>query len=238
MDRFLPVKSGKISELIALQIKNAILNGAMRPGDRLPPERELVDRFQVSRISVREALKNLEAFGLLTIKPGSGVFVAETNLESLSESLSSMLRIQKSSIQELSEARSILEPYVAVLASKRITPEELQGLEQNIHQASMLIESASSARIKNIEFHCLIAEATHNPVLALTMKTMFNVWKEWSLEIREKVQKKIDSSIHAMEYHKKILRALREKDPEKVQELMVKHTLQVQEDFRGRLHKK
>jgi GntR family transcriptional repressor for pyruvate dehydrogenase complex len=92
----------------------------MKPGDRLPPERELVQGFQASRISVQEALKSLETSGLLTIKPGSGVFVAEVNSKPMSESLSSLLRIQKTSLNELTEARIILEPNIARLASERI----------------------------------------------------------------------------------------------------------------------
>jgi DNA-binding FadR family transcriptional regulator len=110
---FQPVKTGKISERIARQIKDTILNGAMKSGDRLPPERELVQRFQASRISIREALKNLEASGLLTIKPGSGVFVSEVNSKPMSESLASILRIKRVSMNELSEARMILEPNIA-----------------------------------------------------------------------------------------------------------------------------
>jgi DNA-binding FadR family transcriptional regulator len=141
MSPFLPVKSGKVSELIAQQIKSSILNGSMKPGDRLPPERELVDHFQASRISVREALKSLETSGLLMIKPGSGVFVAEVNSKPMSESLSSILRIQKASINDITEARTILEPSIAKLASERITQEDLTKLEQNIHEALKIVKS-------------------------------------------------------------------------------------------------
>src|SRR4030042_2032810 len=108
MGTFHSVKSGKISELVAQQIKDAILKGTMKQGDRLLPERELVERFRASRISVREALKSLETSGLLTIKPGSGVFVAEVSSKPLSEYLSSILRIKKTSMNDVTEARIIL----------------------------------------------------------------------------------------------------------------------------------
>ena len=173
-----PVKSEKISELILQQIKDAILSGTMKPGDRLPSERELVNRFQASRISVREALKSLETSGLLKIKPGSGVFVAEVNSKAISRSLSSMLRIQRSSFNELTEARIVFEPSIARLASEKITPEDFLKMEENIQQAVASINSNSPTFALDIEFHSIIAEATHNPVITLTMKTFFDVLKE------------------------------------------------------------
>lgn len=234
MNPFRPVKSGKISELIARQIKSSILNGKMKPGDRLPPERELVDHFQASRISVREALKSLETSGLLRIKPGSGVFVAEANSKPMSESLSSILRIQRTSINELTEARIILEPNIASLASERMTSEDLLKLEQNIQETSKAIKSNSPSltSTQNIEFHSLMAESTHNTVISLTMKTLLDVVKEMTIEITDNLPKRKEISSHAIDYHKKILKAFQQKDSQKVYELMLKHILQIQEGLR------
>ncbi len=232
MVSFRPVKSKKISERIVQQIKKAILSGTMKPGDRLPPERELVDRFQASRISVREALKSLETSGLLTIKPGSGVFVAEVSPKPLSESLSSILRIQKASMSDLTEARIILEPSIARLACERMTPEELQKLERNIEETIKVLKSHSPAPIQNIEFHSIIANATHNPVIILTMNPMFDVLKEMNLEMRGNIPKRSEISSHAVTYHKKILKALHERDSQKVYELMLRDIFQVQEGLK------
>ena len=228
MISFQSVKTGKISELIGRQIKSAILDGAMKPGDRLPPERELVEHFQASRISIREALKSLETSGLLSIKPGSGVFVAEVNSKPMSESLASILRIKKISMNELTEARMILEPNIARLACERITPEDLQKLEENIAGALTIVKSNVSARVKNIEFHSLLAESTRNSVLTLTVKTLLDVLKEMSSEIVDDSPKNVEIASHTLRHHKKILEALKEKDAEKVFELMRKHILKIQ----------
>jgi len=228
MDPFQPVKSQKISERIVHQIKGAILRGAMKPGDKLPPERELVERFKASRISVREALKTLETFGLLTIKPGSGVFVAEVDSKPLSESLSSLLRLQKASINELTEARVILEPNIAWLATQRITSEEIQRLERNIEETRAVLRSNRLAYHPNIEFHALLAEATHNPVIALMMKPLFNVLEEMNLEMEGALQRRMDISHGAVAYHEKILKAIKGKDEEKVYALMREHVFQIQ----------
>jgi len=229
---FQSVKTIKISERIARQIKNTILNGAMKSGDRLPPERELVERFQASRISIREALKNLEASGLLTIKPGSGVFVSEVNSKPMSESLASILRIKKVSMNELSEARMILEPNIARLACNRMTPEDLKKLEGNIAGALAVIKSNVSARVKNIEFHSLLAESTRNSVLTLMVKTLLDVLQEMSSEIVDDSLENVDIASQTVRHHKKILEALKEKEADKVFELMRKHILRIQGHLR------
>lgn len=232
MNQFQPInRIGKISELIAQQIKKAILNGAIKPGDKLPPLRELGKLFQTSQISIREAIKILEGSGLINIKPGSGLFVTEISPIQVSESLSSILRIQKASIDELTEARLVFEPIVSRLAAKRITLENIQKLEKNIQETLRALESNLPAPVLNLEFHSLIAEATKNPVIALTMKTMFNVWLEWTLELGEFKQKRIKISKHSIAFHRKILEALREKNSQKVEELMLKHTHQLKRHF-------
>ena len=232
MNTFRPVKNRKISGLIVQQIKKVILDGTMKAGDKLPPERELTERFQASRISVREALKSLETSGLLTIKPGSGVFVAEVSRKPLSESLSSILRIKKASMNDVTEARIILEPSVARVACERITLEELQELEENIQATLTVLKSRSPAPLQNIEFHSIIANATHNPVIIMTMNPIFDVLKEMNLEMRGNIPRRVDISGLAVTYHKKILKALRERDSQKVYELMLKDIFQVQEGLK------
>jgi len=228
MRTFHSVKSGKISELISQQIKDSILKGTMKSGYKLPPERELVKHFQASRVSIREALKSLEASGLLKIKPGSGVFVPEVSSKPISDSLSTILRMQKISINELTEARVILEPYIAKLATEKITAEDLKKLEMNVQEASKVVRSNAPSPAENIEFHSLVAAATQNQVIALTMKTLLDVVKEMTLEITNNFRKRVEISKQAVTYHKKILKALREKNSQRVYELMLKDIVQVQ----------
>jgi GntR family transcriptional repressor for pyruvate dehydrogenase complex len=228
MRTFHSVKSGKISELIAQQIKDAILKGTMKPGYKLPPERELVQHFQASRVSIREALKSVEASGLLKIKPGSGVFVCEISSKPISDSLSSILRMQRISINEITEARIMLEPYIAKLATEKITDEDFEKLERNIEETSKIIKSNTPSPAQNIEFHSLIAAATKNQVIALTMKTLLDVVKEMTLEITNDLRKRTEISRQAVAYHKKIFKALREKNSQRVYELMLKDIIQVQ----------
>jgi len=231
---FKPVRTGKVSNLIIEQIKSALHAGALKPGDRLPSERELAESFQASRISIREALKRLEASGLVTVRVGSGVFVAQADSKSMSESLFSILRIQNGTIDDLTQARLIFEPSVARLAAEKVTPEDIIALEENTRQAEMAIESELSAYERNIEFHSLIAHATHNLTITLTMKTMLDVMKDMSSDIaRENPPQSVNKfAYQAVRVHKEIVRALKEKDSERVYSLMQKDILRIQKGLK------
>jgi DNA-binding FadR family transcriptional regulator len=223
-----PIKSGKIPTLIAHQIKNAILNGTMQPGDQLPPERELSERFGASRIAIREALKGLEASGLLVIKPGSGVFVASVTSKTMSESFYSILRMQKTSINEVTEARLILEPHIARLATEKAVEKDFVRLEANINGAMRAMSEGRPPVAENIEFHLILVEMMHNTALNLTMTTLLDVVNTMSSDGTENLPQRMQVSRKSLNQHKKIVKALRERGSEKVYELMLKHIVEIQ----------
>ena len=235
---FEPVNSPRISDLITNQIRAVILNGELTPGDRLPAERELVTRFKASRIAVREALKSLEASGLVVIRPGSGVFVAETDSRKMSESLYSILQIQNISLDQVTEARLIFEPHVARLAADRIRPEDIERLETNIETTERVVNSKSPATPENIEFHALIAESTQNTVIALTMKTMLEVAREMTAVKARNQPRRTQISRHSLESHKEILSALKQKSPQRVYELMHEHVVRIQRDLKKAMERR
>src|SRR5574341_2254058 len=118
---FHPVRTSRASEDIVQQIKAQIFAGQIVPGHRLPTEMELCEQFRVSRTTVRDALRVLESQGLIEIKVGAGggAFVAEPRHETVSESLSNMLKMQSVDIEELSEARLVIETSIVAFAAKR-----------------------------------------------------------------------------------------------------------------------
>lgn len=223
-----PIKSGRIPALIAQQIKNAILNGTMQPGDQLPPERELSERFGASRIAIREALKGLEASGLLIIKPGSGVFVASITSRTMSESFYSILRMQKTSMNEVTEARLILEPHIARLATEKAVEKDFVSLEANIKTAMRTMSEGRPPIAENIAFHLILVEMMHNTVLNLTMTTLLDVVNTMSSDATENLPQRVQVSRRSLNQHKKIVKALRERDAEKVYRLMLKHIVEIQ----------
>src|SRR5262245_46615986 len=114
-----PIQSTRIYEEIGRQVKQLIAEGRLKTGDRLPPERELAEKFVVSRTSVREALRALESLGLIEIRPGEGTFVRQVSVDALVGPLALMLPSQREAIGELFEARRVLEPAIAALAASR-----------------------------------------------------------------------------------------------------------------------
>lgn len=227
-DSFTPVKQGKRHQLISREIKKTIIDGTMRPGDRLPPERELSTTFGASRIVIREALKGLEASGLVVIKPGSGVFVTNGSSKTMSDSLYSLLRMQNTSISEMTEARLIIEPNIARIAAERATEADFQKLEANIREARRVSSGKTPSTAQNIDFHSMLAEMTHNTVIILTMKSLFEVLDTMFLDFSGNVTHRLRISRHSLNQHVKILKALRERDPEKVYRLMFDHIVEIQ----------
>jgi len=232
-----PVRGPKITDLIVEQLREAIVTGKVKPSDQLPPERELVKYFKASRIAVREALKSLEAAGLIAIKPGSGVFVAEAGSKTMSDSLYSILRMRNTSSNEMTEARLIFEPHVARLAAERITEEELEGLKRNVERTEAALDSDSPVVGENLEFHTLLAEATHNTVISLTMKSMLDVALEMTSVSKETMPARIKVSRQSLSHHKKILQALQKRDPQRVYELMHEHVVRIQRGLKKAMSK-
>jgi GntR family transcriptional repressor for pyruvate dehydrogenase complex len=193
--------------LIAEQIKAAILSGAIRPGEKLPTEREMTERFEGSRNSVREALKILELTVMIIIKRGSGIFVSGPSSEPVRESFSNLLRMQNIKLNQLATARLVFEPGVA-----RMICEPLMRM---FYRHPKKVNVSFSARTENIEFHHILARATHNPVIALTMDTLYSLEKDMLHKVTTSTPGAFEPSKYSVNYHRKILRAMREKNPKR-----------------------
>src|SRR5581483_8960071 len=124
---FTSVRSRRVSDQIAEQLQAAIFAGKLKPGDRLPPERELVERFEASRASVREATRALELTGLIAVRPGAGggAYVTVPNFDLLANALRTMLRANRFDASDLYQARLLLEPGIAEIAARLAEPEDV-----------------------------------------------------------------------------------------------------------------
>src|SRR2546428_4435183 len=129
-------RSGRVSETIAKRIKKQISDGALLPGEKLPAERDMAQRYRTSRVSVREAYRSLEELGLLTIRRGAegGAFITDLDHGPVMRSLSLMLRLGKTTHEEITEARLLVEPPIARLAARRAHPEDLERLDYVVQQ--------------------------------------------------------------------------------------------------------
>jgi GntR family transcriptional regulator, transcriptional repressor for pyruvate dehydrogenase complex len=157
-----PIKSTRIYEEIVRQVKQLISEGRFKSGDRLPPERELAEKFVVSRTSVREALRALESLGLIDIRPGEGTFVREVSIDALIGPLALLMTSQREAIGELFEARRVLEPAIAALAASRATPDEVQEMERILEDQAREIAEGRTGLAQDAAFHAAIGTAAHN----------------------------------------------------------------------------
>ena len=206
------------SDVIA-QIRSAILSGRFRPGDRLPTERELAAQFGVSRVTVRDALRALEASGLIRVRVGGqgGPYVAEPDVALLSESLGTHLRLLGTTFRELAEARLALETTAARLAAERSTPEDLVALE---HAAQGETQATSGSAARSLDFHTTLVTAAHNgALLAMFMATRALIQEAFdTLHARQP-----DLAVAAVRAHTELYRAIAARDGETAVRIMREH---------------
>jgi len=158
------------------QIEGAILDGRLKVGDKLPPQRELVEMFQTSRASLREALRVLEQKGLIDIKLGvsGGAVIKAVDTEPVTESLALLIQHQKVSLEELAEFREGVEGNVAALAAERATPAEIVKLKDLLENARECVRTGVAAWEEFCEvdnaIHVAIAAASGNSVYGFVLR--------------------------------------------------------------------
>lgn len=162
---FVPIQPTRASTSVITQIRAAIMSGRFRKGDRLPTEREMARQFGVSRVTVRDALRALEAAGLIEIRVGGqgGPYVTQPGPALLAENLRTHLHLQGTTFAELAEARLALETTAARLAAERATEEDLVEMRAAIQEPGPVATATRS-----VDFHTALVRAAHNSAL-LTM---------------------------------------------------------------------
>jgi GntR family transcriptional regulator, transcriptional repressor for pyruvate dehydrogenase complex len=161
---FAPVAVARASSSIADQIRQAIVTGKLTEGERLPPERELAEQFGVSRVTVRDALRALEAMGLIEVRVGArgGAFVTAPTGSLVGQTMSDMLMMSAITPEDIVEARLIVELGTVTLACARATDEDLDRLRDLDRRAHEALKARTYTRELSWEFHSLIAAAAHN----------------------------------------------------------------------------
>lgn len=213
----------RLYQEIVEQIQSQILAGELKPGDRLPAERELASHFGVSRAAVREAIKSLTEKGLVDVHVGRGTFVARLTTDHVVESMTLLLRDAHTTPEHLQEAREIIEVPIARLAAVNRTPEQLerlrallQAMEAQRHMSRAFIDADS-------DFHHELARATGNPVLEIVSRTLLNMLRAervFMVGFRDEIPGAIGS-------HARIVAALEAQDAEAAGAAMAEHLAHV-----------
>jgi GntR family transcriptional repressor for pyruvate dehydrogenase complex len=219
------VRQGRISDNIVSQIKNAIFTSIYRPGDKLPPEKELIRLFNVSRVPLREALRSLEEMGFITIKPGGsgGAFVSQMDIKCVSESLSNMIRLGKINISDIWEFRMIIEPNISRLAAERCNDWEINQMEEIILVREKAVKAQKTPVVSNIDFHQAIARASKNPLSILIMDTIGDIL----MEEFKRFNFSLSDHRSIIKFHRKIMKCIKNKGVQQVGDIIHAHLLDV-----------
>lgn len=201
-------KSEKVSDSIIAQIRDAILSGHLKPGDRLASEKELIEQFNVSKATMREALRVLEVIGLIEMRKGiaGGAYVAEVGMRTTIQAIINFLHFNTVSIRELTMLRFLIEPTVAEIAAIRRSEKDMEKLEQIIGST---ITPGDNEVSKEISFHRYLARMSENAILTLTIDLIDNLLKS----MKTTLGMPPDFYEHVREAHELILECIRQKDP-------------------------
>jgi len=223
---FRAVQQNKVALEIISQIREAILNGTLNPGDRLPPEKELVSNFGVSKHSLREAMRALEAMGFLEVRKGAagGAVVLEVDMKTARESIANFLYFQNVSVRDLSEVRKVIEPYLARLAAERLTSEELDELEATHRACFQAMTRGAITYHHEIAFHRTLARAGRNPVFMLIQDFVNSLLTDSKRRLRPG----LSFLEEVFSAHERILQAIRARDGELAETEMYRHVCEVE----------
>lgn len=208
---------------VAKRLQDHILH-QLKPGDMLPSERELVREFHVSRSSVRDAIRSLEAVGLLTPHQGVGTVVCDVVCDRLAAPVVSILTDQRRTIKDLLEVRLIIEPALSARAALRATPGQLVAMESILLRQKEKLDAGEAATEQDSDFHHAIALAADNAVILKVVRALMDLLRECrkrSLEVPERRRKSLAG-------HHRILLALKQHDPVSAEAAMRGHLLEVE----------
>jgi GntR family transcriptional repressor for pyruvate dehydrogenase complex len=224
---FSPVGRDRLYEEVVHQITPLILNGHLKPGDRLPSEDELAQQFNVSRTVVRESVRFLIAHGLVEVTPGRGTFVTTPSLETAIQNMRLVLRVEIASLDDLVDTRRILEVPVARLAAMNATTASIDALSCYLDLMRSSMETPEDFVRHDTEFHHELARAAHNPILLILVQPIIMTMGVY----RDAVSRVPDMVSRALQMHQGILQAVIEKDGNAAAQAMHNHIDQISEDI-------
>jgi GntR family transcriptional repressor for pyruvate dehydrogenase complex len=216
----------RLYESVIEQIMELIKNNELKPGDKLPPERELAEKLSISRGSLREAFRVLESRGFIKSKPGGGRYIREIRKNGHNDTENIILSLEKSSILELLEAREIFEVKIVKLVAQRATVEDIKSIGAALNKMNEEDGLEDDKKTESdTEFHLAIASASHNFVFVNIMKLHLDLLKE----TREKTWQIPGRREKQYQEHQTIFQAIKEHNSKKAEEAMLKHLRKVRE---------
>jgi GntR family transcriptional repressor for pyruvate dehydrogenase complex len=214
-----PVRPGQATEQVVARVYDLIQREDLKPGDRLPPERELAKELGISRPSLRSGLSSLISMGVLRSRQGAGTFIADGPPVLDSEPLRLLAALHGFSFEHMFETRSVLEVGAAGLAAERATGEQLATMSEEIAEMFAALDEPQQFLVHDIAFHRAVAAASGNPTLATLVEMVSAVMYE---KRRDTIDRAHDFN-EALENHRDVYRAIRARKPDEARAAMRAH---------------
>ncbi len=214
-----PIEAKTTADLIIERLRDLIHRGVLKPGDRLPSEQQLQERFQVNRNQVREALWKLEAFGILKRVPQSGTYVRGIGVKAIEGILSQILALTPPDFSSLDDTRTTLEIRSAELAAKNADDEEIERIRKAHREFETVVAGGARGLDEDVTFHLEIAHASHSSVLI----SFLNMVTPDSLEISQRIGTTEWNWKRSLAEHVGILEAIEKRDPDAAAAAMKRH---------------
>jgi GntR family transcriptional repressor for pyruvate dehydrogenase complex len=228
---FTAVRKTRVFEGVAEQIQQLIVEGALKPGERLPPERELSARLGVGRGSVRDAIRILELAGLVVPRQGEGTVVADLSPEAVAAPIAKILVRKRELVAELLDVRKMIEPGLAARAAERATAEDVARLEEVLRRQREKAQRGEPTIDEDGEFHYQIALAARNGVVRSVLDVLMQLLRETrvlSLQTPGRPRR-------SLEGHERVLEAIRRHDPAAAESAVRRHLEEVEQIVMKRL---
>ncbi len=228
---FTAVRKTRVFEDVARQIQRLIVDGVVKPGQLLPPERQLAEQFGVSRNSVRDAIRALELSGLVVARHGEGNVVADVSPETLVAPLATLLLRKRKLVAELLDVRKILEPALAARAAVHASDEEIAHLEELLQRQAEKAARGESTVEDDSEFHYAIAVAAGNSVVRKLLDVLMDLLRETrarSLQVEGRLQRSLAG-------HRRVLQAIQRHDADEAEHAVRQHLEEIESIVMKRL---
>ena len=223
MPLFKPIRQFRVSGEVAEQLKQSILLGHFKHGDKLPAERDLAEQFQVSRAAIREALRSLENAGFLTTRQGSagGAFVTDLSFATLTNAFVDLFLVGKISIPEMHQVRLLIEPEVVRLATLHVTHDYAQKLRDSMNAEELPIISLLADMERKQMVHFIFAEMCGNRFLEAIVRSLMGLTRRIIQAVEPDPQ-----YMHPAGMHRPIVEAVLARDPEAAAKAMEEHAIE------------
>ena len=226
LEKFEVIKVENPVDKIIKQIRDSIATGQLMPGDKLPSERQLSDRFGIGRTYVRDAIKKLEVFGILKTNPQNGTVVSGIDISAMKGLFTNVLKLEDNDFAHLVETRVLMECFAARQAAIRRSPNDIKILGDALEQYKMKVEANLPAVNEDFNFHLKIAEASQNPVIKSLMMIIIpdiiNLYQKLNVCADGRLNKSLDQ-------HRAILDCIIRQKPMEAEEAMKIHLKEVVE---------